>query len=108
MLKKGKMAVCRLTPRTGLAPRLVSLLPQEEKIDKDGIQVVPNGLHMIYLPFADDIRAVVVDPTEKVSLLFPHLQANEEQINAAKKVVKSLRIRFDARKFNNPGTNTTM
>jgi len=37
----------------------VSILLQEEEL-ADGLQLEPPGMHMIYLPYADDIR-----PTEK-------------------------------------------
>lgn len=38
-------------------PQLVALVAQEEVI-KGGGQVEPPGLHMIYLPYSDDIRDI--------------------------------------------------
>lgn len=67
---------------------------QNEVLSKDGSQIVPPGMHVIYLPYADDIR----------SLQFPNIRkASDEQINKAKEVVKRLRIRFDSLNFENPG-----
>ena len=45
------------------------------------------------MPFADDIRDVEPDETPKPT---------EEQINKAKKLVKTLRINFDSNQFENP------
>lgn len=69
-------------------------LAQNEVLSKDGSQLVPPGMHVVYLPYADDIR----------SLQFPNIRkASDEQINKAKEVVKRLRIRFDSLNFENPG-----
>ncbi|CAI5992139.1 unnamed protein product [Closterium sp. NIES-64] len=42
-------------------PRLVAIVPQQEKVDESGTEVQPAGWHMIPLPFYDDLR-----PAEKV------------------------------------------
>ncbi|CAI5494927.1 unnamed protein product, partial [Closterium sp. Naga37s-1] len=47
-------------------PRLVAILPQQEKVDEGGTQVQPAGWHMIPLPFYDDIR-----PAEKYARWVP-------------------------------------
>eukprot|EP01097_Dermamoeba_algensis_P001097 TRINITY_DN1410_c0_g9_i1.p1 TRINITY_DN1410_c0_g9~~TRINITY_DN1410_c0_g9_i1.p1 ORF type:complete len:669 (+),score=163.30 TRINITY_DN1410_c0_g9_i1:275-2008(+) len=93
MAAKDKIAIAKYT--SSVSPsRFVALVPQLEKYDShDGTQIQPSGLHLIFLPFADDIRHV--DVTE-----YP--LASEEQITKAKKVVKLLRINFDSRNFENP------
>jgi len=93
MVAKDKIAIARLTPRVNSPPRFVALLPQSEIYDEDNVQLEPAGFYLIYLPYADDIRAVKLQPAPK---------ANEEQIKKAKKIVKALRIKFDSRNFENP------
>lgn len=68
---------------------------QAEEFDpEDGSQLRPPGFHVIYLPYADDIREIVLDEEPA--------KATHDQIIAAKKLVKTLRIRFDSRNFENP------
>ena len=55
MLAAGKTAVCRFIPRINASPSFVSLVAQQEIVD-EGVVIVPAGLHLIYLPFADDMR----------------------------------------------------
>jgi ATP-dependent DNA helicase 2 subunit 1 len=93
MLVLEKIAICRVIPRVNSAPRFVALLPQAEELDEDGSQMTPPGFHLIYLPYADDIRELTIEPVTK---------ASQEQIVKAKKLVKSLRIKFDSRNFENP------
>jgi len=45
------------------------------------------------LPYADDVRNIQIDPTPK---------AKPEQILKAKKMVKTLRVKFDSQNFENP------
>lgn len=93
MLALDQIGIARLTQRANTAPRFVALLPQKEEFDEDGVQLLPPGLHVIYLPFADDIRALDLPSAPT---------ASTEQIVLAKKVVKTLRIRFDSHNFENP------
>lgn len=97
MKQKNVVAICRFMPRSISSPKFVALLPQEEVFDEDGIQISPAGFHVIFLPFADDLRDINVESQKKATV---------EQINAAKKMVKSLRIKFDSRNFENPGKNS--
>jgi ATP-dependent DNA helicase 2 subunit 1 len=92
MLKMQKMAICMYS-KSNSTPRFVALLPQKEEFDHDGTQMTPPGFHLIHLPYADDIRPLKFEPQPK---------ATTEQIVKAKKVVKSLRIKFDSRNFENP------
>jgi ATP-dependent DNA helicase 2 subunit 1 len=68
---------------------------KKEEFDRDGTQLIPSGFHLIHLPYADDIRQLKFEPQPK---------ATTEQIVKAKKLVKTLRIKFDSRNFENPGT----
>lgn len=38
------MAVCRYTPRQNIPPYFVALVPQEEELDDQKIQVTPPGM----------------------------------------------------------------
>jgi ATP-dependent DNA helicase 2 subunit 1 len=92
-LQKEKIAIARFVPRDNAMPVFVALVPQEEEFDEDGSQFIPPGFHVIYLPFAGDIRSLELPKTTP---------ANEEQVEAAKAFVKKIRIRFDSRSFENP------
>ena len=92
MLAQDKIAICRMT-KTSSPPKFIALLPQKEELDKEGVQVTPPGMHVILLPFADDIRSLRFEAQPK---------ANNDQIGKAKRLVKTLRIRFDSRNFENP------
>ncbi|KAF6771860.1 hypothetical protein AHF37_08265 [Paragonimus kellicotti] len=55
-LDRRLFALALYVQRKNLAPRLVALTPQEEQTDEDGLQTVPPGFHVLYLPYADDFR----------------------------------------------------
>ncbi len=48
--------IARLIYRKGSIPRFVALLPQLETFDEYGSQDSAPGFHLIFLPYADDIR----------------------------------------------------
>lgn len=88
--------MCSIIRRTNALPKIAVLFPQEEVLDKQGVQVRPPGFHVIIMPYADDIRPVPVDrlPAE----------ATDEQIDAAKAFVEKLALkgRFDPLVYENP------
>ncbi|KAL4225555.1 X-ray repair cross-complementing protein 6 [Mactra antiquata] len=84
---------CKYIPGKSSPPRFVVLLPQEEELDEHKVQIRPPGFHVIFLPFADDIRKVKVEQTVK---------ADSDQINAAKEVLKKLQFTYSAESFENP------
>ncbi|XP_045728387.1 X-ray repair cross-complementing protein 6 isoform X1 [Mirounga angustirostris] len=92
-LEKEVMAVCRYTPRRNIPPYFVALLPQEEELDEQKIQVTPPGFQLVFLPYADDKRKVPF--TEKV-------MANPEQIDKMKAIVQKLRFNYRSDSFENP------
>jgi len=58
------------------------------------MQIEPSGFSIIYLPCSDNIRKMNFDKQPK---------ANNDQIDIAKNIVKSIRIKdFDSRNFENP------
>ncbi|CAD7677087.1 unnamed protein product [Nyctereutes procyonoides] len=92
-LEKEVVAVCRYTPRRNIPPYFVALLPQEEELDDQKIQVTPPGFQLVFLPYADDKRKVPF--TEKV-------MANPEQIDKMKAIVQKLRFNYRSDSFENP------
>uniref|UniRef100_A0A0F7Z7V5 DNA helicase n=1 Tax=Crotalus adamanteus TaxID=8729 RepID=A0A0F7Z7V5_CROAD len=92
-LEKGVMAICRYIPRQNNPPRFIALVPQEEELDEQNVQMVPAGFHLIFLPYADDKRHI--DFTEKVS-------ANQQQVNKMKEIIQKLRFKYRSESFENP------
>lgn len=92
-LEKEVIAVCRYTPRKNTPPYFVALVPQEEELDDQNIQVTPAGFQLVFLPYADDKRKVPF--TEKVI-------ANAEQIDKMKAIVNKLRFTYRSDSFENP------
>ena len=68
-----------------VAPSFVALIAQEEDLDQDGNQKTPPGFLVMHLPFHDDIREVPID--------FPHVEVNEDQLTAAKALIKKMKLR---------------
>ncbi|CAH2312239.1 X-ray repair cross-complementing 6 [Pelobates cultripes] len=87
------MAICRYIPRRNTPPRFVALIPQEEVLDDDNVQIKPPGFSLIFLPFADDIRKV--DFPEKIT-------ASDEQVNKMKEIVQKMRFKYRSDAFENP------
>eukprot|EP01083_Nonionella_stella_P019293 53632_1 len=62
-----QFAVCRYIARKQSAPCFVALVAQIEKIDRvNEKQIQSAGMHMIHLPFADDIRKIDIDGMNKM------------------------------------------
>ncbi|KAK1438286.1 hypothetical protein QVD17_04093 [Tagetes erecta] len=79
-------------------PQLVGLIAQEETIDSGG-QIEPPGMHMIYLPYSDDIRPIeeVHADTSGVPL------ATDDQIQKAVALIKRVDLKdFSVCQFSNP------
>lgn len=89
--------ICRYTARRNLPPRFVALLPQEEELDENNVQITPPGFHVIFLPFADDIRKLDLDAP---------VRATQIQVEKAKEIVKKLQFNFDSDAFENPALQT--
>ncbi|XP_068955523.1 X-ray repair cross-complementing protein 6 isoform X2 [Petaurus breviceps papuanus] len=92
-LEKEVLALCRYTPRQSSPPCFVALVPQEEELDAQNVQVTPPGFQLVFLPYADDKRKVPF--TEKVT-------ANPEQVDKMKAIVRKLRFKYRSDSFENP------
>ncbi|KAG1235498.1 hypothetical protein G6F67_002702 [Rhizopus microsporus] len=65
MIKRSKVAICSFMRRKNVAPKLVALVPQAERKDKEGNQIEPPGLQIVTLPYADEIRPIPFSSTPK-------------------------------------------
>ncbi|EDO49291.1 predicted protein [Nematostella vectensis] len=92
-LDRDVVPICRYIPRGSAAPSFVALLPQEEEYDDSNVQVTPPGFHVIFLPFADDMRKLKYPKKPEVS---------EDQIEKAQKIIRKLHFTFDSTSFENP------
>ncbi|KZV52069.1 hypothetical protein F511_36064 [Dorcoceras hygrometricum] len=80
-------------------PQLVALVAQEEIRSTSG-QVEPPGMHMIYLPFSDDIRPIEELHTEANPIT---ARATDDQIKSVSSLVKRVDLRqFSVCQFANP------
>ncbi|KAJ7957323.1 ATP-dependent DNA helicase 2 subunit KU70 [Quillaja saponaria] len=80
-------------------PQLVALIAQDEII-RSGGQIEPPGMHLIYLPYSDDIRHVEENFLEPN---FSTTQATDDQIKKAAAVIKRIDLKdFSVCQFANP------
>ncbi|XP_011073828.1 ATP-dependent DNA helicase 2 subunit KU70 [Sesamum indicum] len=80
-------------------PQLVALVAQDEIVSTSG-QIEPPGMHMIYLPYSDDIRPVEELHTD-TNPMAP--RATEDQIKSASLLVKRVDLKnFSVCQFANP------
>ncbi|RCV11337.1 hypothetical protein SEVIR_2G184000v4 [Setaria viridis] len=96
MLRLGRFALAFYGNPT--RPQLVALVAQEEVTSSAG-QVEPPGMHMIYLPYSDDIRY----PEEVHVTSDEAPRATDEQIKKASSLLKRIDLKnFSVCQFANP------
>ncbi|KAN0064611.1 ATP-dependent DNA helicase II subunit 1 [Thecaphora frezii] len=99
MLRKDKIGLGLFMPRQNTMPSFVAILPQPEEV-ADGQQIQPPGMHLIILPYADDVRDVpeAVQTTET---------ALDSQVDAAKAVIERFqkKLPFNPDHYPNPALN---
>ncbi|TKA81288.1 hypothetical protein B0A55_02855 [Friedmanniomyces simplex] len=97
LLRDQKMAVAWFIARRNAKPTLTALIPSREQRSEEGEQVMPPGLWIKHLPFADDIR----EPPETEVVKAP-----DPLIDAMRVVVQQLQLPkavYDPHKYPNPG-----
>ncbi|KAK5709066.1 ATP-dependent DNA helicase II subunit 1 [Elasticomyces elasticus] len=97
LLRDDKMAVAWFIARRNAAPTLTALIPCREQRNEEGEQVMPPGLWIKRLPFADDIRE---SPEMEV------VKAPDALTDAMRLVVQQLQLPkavYDPSKYPNPG-----
>ncbi|KAG8183234.1 hypothetical protein JTE90_014409 [Oedothorax gibbosus] len=91
--KRGCVPICRLIARQNDPPKFVALLPQEERVDDRGVQTIPPGFHVVFLPYMEDIRSIKVESKHKPS---------EALVEKSKEIIKKLQFAFHPESFENP------
>ncbi|KAG9574396.1 Ku70/Ku80 beta-barrel domain-containing protein, partial [Aureobasidium melanogenum] len=83
-------------PRRNATPTLAAVIPGAERLDDDGLQVMPPGLWVHVLPFADDVRQI---PDTTV------VQAPDGLVDKMRTVIQQLQLPkavYDPKKYPNP------
>ncbi|KAI3989530.1 hypothetical protein MKX01_035292 [Papaver californicum] len=97
MLRLGRFAI--VFHGSSSHPQLVALVAQEEITSPSG-QVEPPGMHMIYLPYSDDIRNIEEQFMDANSVT---PRATDDQIKKAAALVKRVDLKdFSVCQFANP------
>lgn len=100
MLAKDKIGICAFTPRSNANTSIALMYPQAETFDENGAQDRPPGIHIIPMPYADDIRDLPITETPI---------ATEEQVELASKAIfggehggMEIKKRYDPDMFEDP------
>ncbi|KAM7541657.1 hypothetical protein Aperf_G00000034916 [Anoplocephala perfoliata] len=92
-LRKKVFAVALYVQRQGQPPHLVALVPQEEELDESGGQITSPGFHILFLPFREDFKRLVLPK---------HPPAGSEEVNAAIEMVKKMSTKYYPDAIPNP------
>lgn len=97
MLQQNQIAVVRVRFWKSSHPRLAALVPQDEK-NSDSKVSVPCGFHLIWLPFAEDIR-------KEWKKQYPKWknQPSDQCVHAAMNLISKLSVpSYDPTKYSDP------
>lgn len=96
MLEERMIAYCRYIPKSSVTPRLVALVPQAEAFDSNEAWRKLSGLHLITLPYSEEIRAVSLPKVE--------MEPKDGAIDALVAVIDRLTLRdgFNPLCYENP------
>eukprot|EP00298_Acanthocystis_sp_HF-20_P008890 c17967_g2_i1.p1 GENE.c17967_g2_i1~~c17967_g2_i1.p1 ORF type:complete len:596 (-),score=249.07 c17967_g2_i1:21-1808(-) len=96
MLKQNKIAICKLVKSETSRPKLVALVPSVKSMNPDNDIILSHeGMHMIVLPWANEIREPPIPP--------PMSDITPQQQQAADDLVDSLKMKqFSSDLFSNP------
>ena len=84
MKRNGKVAICSYIGRANTVPRLVALIGAPEVRSQRGELLASNGMHVIFLPYADDIRSPKLPKMEQ--------RADDKLIAKARAMVLAMTI----------------
>ena len=96
LLKDDKMAVAWFIARKNASPVIAAIIPGAEKLDDNGNQVMPPGMWLCPLPFADDIRQ---NPETTL------IRTPEPLIDRMREIIQQLQLPkavYDPKKYPNP------
>lgn len=97
MLRKKKIGIVWYIPRRNAAPTIAALVAGAEKLGDHGEQLMPPGMWLVALPFADDIR---LNP--EISRI---VRAPDALVDQMRKVVQQLQLpkaSYDPSRYPNP------
>ncbi|KAL8670718.1 MAG: hypothetical protein Q9168_004767, partial [Polycauliona sp. 1 TL-2023] len=97
LLSSQKIGITWFIARKNAAPVLAALYPGPESLDDNGLEILPPGLWLIPLPYADDIRQ-----NPEITTL---IRAPEPLIDHMRLVIQQLQLpkaKFDPSKYPNP------
>ena len=97
LLKDNKIGVAWFVARKNSAPIIAAIVPGAEKLDDNGEQLIPPGMWIIPLPFADDIRQ---NPETTI------IRAPDSLTNLMRTVIQQLQLpkaQYSPEKYPNPG-----
>lgn len=101
LLNEEKFALVWFVPRKNAAPVMAAMIPGKELNDDNDVQVIPPGMWILPLPYADDIRQ---NPETQ------HIVAPEGLIDKMRVVISQLQLpkgRYDPQKYPNPCESLT-
>ncbi|KAG0143357.1 hypothetical protein CROQUDRAFT_661353 [Cronartium quercuum f. sp. fusiforme G11] len=105
MYKKDKIGYGIFRSRKNGTPSLVAMLPQLELYDEEThSQIQPTGIHLCILPWADEIRPLVIPPPLDI-LIGDETEEESLAINAARKMAKKMKLTYAPDNIRNPGLN---
>ncbi|KAI9733245.1 MAG: ATP-dependent DNA helicase II subunit 1 [Cirrosporium novae-zelandiae] len=96
LLKSSKMGIAWFIPRRNASPTLAAVIPGVEKLGEFGDQMMPPGLWLVPLPYADDIRR---NPECR------YIRAPDDLTDKMRPVMEQLQLPkgiYDPRKYPNP------
>lgn len=97
LLQDQIMGLAWYVARKNATPQIAAIIPGAEKHDDIGAQILPPGLWIIPLPFADDIRQ---NPET------PLIRAPDKLVDKMRLVIQQLQLPkalYDPAKYSNPG-----
>ena len=97
LLKDQIMGLAWYVARKNATPQIAAIIPGAEKLDDIGAQILPPGLWITPLPFADDIRQ---NPET------PLIRAPDKLVDKMRLVIQQLQLPkavYDPAKYPNPG-----
>ncbi|EME29814.1 ATP-dependent DNA helicase 2 subunit 1 isoform 1 [Galdieria sulphuraria] len=98
MLQENQIAIVRVCFRRTSHPRLAALVPQDEKKTESHLQTEPCGFHLIWLPFAEEIRKEWKKQYPKWNNL-----PSQQCVEAAMNVISKLSMpSYDPSKYSDP------
>ncbi|OAX79709.1 ATP-dependent DNA helicase II subunit 1 [Emergomyces africanus] len=96
LLEKEKLALVWFVPRKNAAPVMAAMIPGKSKLGEDGEEMIPQGMWILPLPFADDIRQ---NPETHI------ITAPDTLVDKMRTIIQLLQLpkaQYDPQKYPNP------